>query len=158
MSLYLSSGRLEEKRSKSASPLCCSCDYRSHCNTRVFLNCGWLDRGKNTSQRKLTTRRAGYFWYQTRSQDSQLSNGHFFLRNTNNKYHFEVLQCVVTDNCVASVREPIVFSYLRKARNEHQYLHFMKSSLWTTKRCLILANDHGRNHHILISRLNGSVL
>ncbi len=35
MSLYLSSGRLEEKRSKSASPLCCSCDYRSHCNTRA---------------------------------------------------------------------------------------------------------------------------
>ncbi len=35
MSLYFSSGRLEEKRSKSASPLCCSCDYRSHCNTRA---------------------------------------------------------------------------------------------------------------------------
>ncbi len=35
MSLYLSSGHLEVKRSKSASPLCCFCDYRNHCNTRA---------------------------------------------------------------------------------------------------------------------------
>ncbi len=58
---YLSFERLEEKRSKSASPLCCSCDYRNHCNTRapnfnrgwfdrVFLNCGWLDRGASPTQ------------------------------------------------------------------------------------------------------------
>ncbi len=38
------------------------------------------------------------------------------------KHRFVALQCVVTDHCVASVqtREPIVFSYLHKARNEHK--------------------------------------
>ncbi len=45
-----------------------------------------------------------------------------FLNKSNNKYRFVALQCVVTDHCIASVqmRELIVFSYLRKARNEHK--------------------------------------
>ncbi len=61
MSLYLSSGRLEEKREKleclKARPLCVVplitviIVIHAHLNfnrgwlDRVFLNCGWLDRG-----------------------------------------------------------------------------------------------------------------
>ncbi len=49
-----------------------------------------------------------------------------FKRNSNNKYRFVALQCVVTDHCIASVQtcEPIVFSYLPKARYEHQKVFY----------------------------------
>ncbi len=45
-----------------------------------------------------------------------------FQRNSNNKYCFVALQCVVTDHCIASVQtcELIIFSYLLKAWNEHE--------------------------------------
>ncbi len=47
----------------------------------------------------------------------------FFLRNSNNKYRYMVLQCAVTDHCTASVQvacKPIIFSYLLKARIKHE--------------------------------------
>ncbi len=64
--------------------------------------------------------RAGYFWYETRSQDPQLLNRVIFKEiETINTV---LWLCVVTDHCIASVqtREPIIFSYLPKARNEHE--------------------------------------
>ncbi len=47
--------------------------------------------------------KAGYFWYEPRSQDSQLSNVVIFKSNSNNKYRFVSL-CVVTEHCSASVQ------------------------------------------------------
>ncbi len=49
-----------------------------------------------------------------------------FKRNSNNNYSFVALQYVVTDHCIASfqTREPIVFSYLLKARNEHHKVFY----------------------------------
>ncbi len=64
--------------------------------------------------------RAGYFWYETKSQ---LSNFVIFLGNSNNKYHYMVFQCAVTDHCTASVQvacKPIIFSYLLKAQIKHE--------------------------------------
>ncbi len=61
--------------------------------------------------------RAGYFWYEKRSQDSQLSNVVIFKEIQTDLWLFSVW--LVTDHCIVT-REPIFFSYLRKAQNDHE--------------------------------------
>ncbi len=46
--------------------------------------------------------RAGNFWYETKSPLSNFVI--FFLRNSNNKYSFVALWCVVKDRCSSSVQ------------------------------------------------------
>ncbi len=63
----------------------------------------------------------GYFWYETRAQDSQLLNCVIFkeIKTINTALWLFNVSWQIT---VASVqtREPIVFSYLLKAWDEHE--------------------------------------
>ncbi len=103
---------------------CCHDDKQCRSHTTHYVLTQWKIHRR--AKRKLTTHRQRrqsrllLIWNKV-SGPSAFKLSHF-KRNSNNKYHFVALQCVETDRCIASVqtREPIVFSYLLKARNEHE--------------------------------------